>query len=149
MLVSSHTVELDVLGRIQPQVEQTRIQFSATTRLCLSHHFVQVLALPCHVRHLSSLCCRTRARHGSGHQEDPVRLTLLPSFLSSPWRCIDNDNETYVRMYLFTLQLIQIPLIAVGRTSVIKRNSWYLGNMVFWLGLYAGFPMLCVAYVLY
>ena len=52
------------------------------------------------------------------------------------------------RMYLFTLQLIQIPLIAVGRTSVIKRNS-YLGNVVFWLGLYAGFPLLCVAYVLY
>ncbi|KAN0121276.1 MBOAT domain containing protein [Russula decolorans] len=53
-----------------------------------------------------------------------------------------------IRMYLFTLQLIQIPLIAVGRTSVIKRSS-YLGNVVFWLGLYAGFPMLCVAYVLY
>jgi sterol O-acyltransferase len=52
------------------------------------------------------------------------------------------------RMYLFTMQIIQIPLIAVGRTSIIKRSS-YLGNMVFWLGLYAGFPMLCVAYVLY
>lgn len=52
------------------------------------------------------------------------------------------------RMYLFALQLIQIPLIAVGRMPIIKRNS-YLGNMVFWLGLYAGFPMLCVAYVLY
>ncbi|KAI0285808.1 MBOAT, membrane-bound O-acyltransferase family-domain-containing protein [Russula aff. rugulosa BPL654] len=53
-----------------------------------------------------------------------------------------------IRMYLFTMQIIQIPLIAVGRTSIIKRNS-YLGNMVFWLGLYAGFPTLCVAYVLY
>ncbi|KAF8498606.1 MBOAT, membrane-bound O-acyltransferase family-domain-containing protein [Russula emetica] len=53
-----------------------------------------------------------------------------------------------IRMYLFTMQIIQIPLIAVGRTSIIKRSS-YLGNMVFWLGLYAGFPMLCVAYVLY
>lgn len=54
----------------------------------------------------------------------------------------------YGRMYLFALQLIQIPLIAVGRTSVIKRNN-LLGNTVFWLGLYAGFPLLCVAYVLY
>ncbi|KAN0130940.1 MBOAT, membrane-bound O-acyltransferase family domain containing protein [Lactarius tabidus] len=52
------------------------------------------------------------------------------------------------RMYLFTMQLIQIPLIAVGRTPAIKRNK-RLGNMVFWLGLYAGFPLLCVAYVLY
>ena len=42
-------------------------------------------------------------------------------------------------MYLFTMQLIQIPLTAVGRTPVIKRNN-RLGNMVFWLGLYAGFP---------
>lgn len=149
MPASSHTVELDVLGRIQPQVEQTRVQFSATTRLCLSHHFVQVLALPRHVRHLSPLCCRTRARHGRGHQKDPVRLTLLLLSSPSPRRCVDNMTTKHVRMYLFTLQLIQIPLIAVGRTSVIKRNSWYLGNMVFWLGLYAGFPMLCVAYVLY
>lgn len=79
-----------------------------------------------------------------------------------------------IRMYLFTLQvrnfglvtiasthltsctfvfsrgsqLIQIPLIAVGRIPAIKRNK-LLGNIVFWLGLYAGFPLLCVAYVAY
>lgn len=53
-----------------------------------------------------------------------------------------------IRMYLFTMQLIQIPLIAVGRTPAIKRNK-RLGNVVFWIGLYAGFPLLCVAYVLY
>ncbi|KAH9019150.1 MBOAT, membrane-bound O-acyltransferase family-domain-containing protein [Lactarius hengduanensis] len=53
-----------------------------------------------------------------------------------------------IRMYLFTMQLIQIPLIAVGRTPAIKRNK-SLGNVVFWLGPYAGFPLLCVAYVLY
>ncbi|KAF7794278.1 hypothetical protein EIP86_005411 [Pleurotus ostreatoroseus] len=53
-----------------------------------------------------------------------------------------------IRMYLFTLQLIQIPLIAVGRIPSIKRNK-LLGNTVFWLGLYAGFPLLCVAYCAY
>ncbi|KAH9479357.1 putative sterol O-acyltransferase 1 [Psilocybe cubensis] len=53
-----------------------------------------------------------------------------------------------VRMYLFTLQLIQIPLIVIGRTPAIKRNK-LMGNVVFWLGLYAGFPLLCVAYVAY
>ncbi|TFY66256.1 hypothetical protein EVG20_g4836 [Dentipellis fragilis] len=53
-----------------------------------------------------------------------------------------------IRMYLFALQLIQIPLIAVGRIPAIKRNK-KLGNVVFWLGLYAGFPLLCVAYVAY
>jgi len=75
-------------------------------------------------------------------------LDLTPPF-PVPFPCVILTMITkYDRMYLFTLQLIQIPLIAVGRTSIIKRNS-YLGNMVFWLGLYAGFPMLCVAYVLY
>ncbi|KAK0489169.1 MBOAT, membrane-bound O-acyltransferase family-domain-containing protein [Armillaria novae-zelandiae] len=51
-----------------------------------------------------------------------------------------------IRMYLFLLQLIQIPLIALSRMPIIKQNQM-LGNVVFWLGLYAGFPLLCVAYV--
>jgi sterol O-acyltransferase len=51
-------------------------------------------------------------------------------------------------MYLFALQLIQIPLIAIGRIPAIKRNK-LAGNIVFWLGLYAGFPLLCVAYCAY
>ncbi|GJE91227.1 MBOAT, membrane-bound O-acyltransferase family-domain-containing protein [Phanerochaete sordida] len=53
-----------------------------------------------------------------------------------------------IRLYLFTLQLAQIPLIAVGRMPAIKRNKLF-GNIVFWLGLYAGFPLLCVAYCAY
>ncbi|KAF7356533.1 O-acyltransferase [Mycena venus] len=53
-----------------------------------------------------------------------------------------------LRMYLFLLQLIQIPLIMVSRLPVIKRNK-LMGNIVFWLGLYCGFPLLCVAYVAY
>ncbi|KAK0202565.1 MBOAT, membrane-bound O-acyltransferase family-domain-containing protein [Desarmillaria ectypa] len=53
-----------------------------------------------------------------------------------------------IRMYLFLLQLIQIPLIAMSRMPIIKQNQM-LGNVVFWIGLYAGFPLLCVAYVAY
>jgi sterol O-acyltransferase len=53
-----------------------------------------------------------------------------------------------IRLYLFVLQLAQIPLIAFGRIPAIKRNK-LAGNIVFWLGLYAGFPLLCVAYVAY
>ncbi|KAJ6619846.1 MBOAT, membrane-bound O-acyltransferase family-domain-containing protein [Mycena sp. CBHHK59/15] len=52
------------------------------------------------------------------------------------------------RMYIFLLQLIQIPLIAASRLPVMKRNK-LMGNVVFWIGLYAGFPLLCVAYVAY
>lgn len=48
----------------------------------------------------------------------------------------------------FVLQLCQIPLIAFGNMPVIKKNK-LLGNVVFWVGLYAGFPLLCVAYCAY
>ncbi|KAF9454320.1 MBOAT-domain-containing protein [Macrolepiota fuliginosa MF-IS2] len=53
-----------------------------------------------------------------------------------------------IRLYLFTLQLVQIPMILLSRHPIIKRNK-LMGNVVFWLGLYAGFPLLCVAYVAY
>ncbi|EJD47986.1 MBOAT-domain-containing protein [Auricularia subglabra TFB-10046 SS5] len=53
-----------------------------------------------------------------------------------------------IRMYLFAMQMAQIPLIAIGRIPAIKRNK-ILGNIVFWIGLYAGFPLLCVAYCTY
>ncbi|KAH9852659.1 MBOAT-domain-containing protein [Lenzites betulinus] len=53
-----------------------------------------------------------------------------------------------IRFYLFALQIAQIPLIAVGRIPAIRRNK-LLGNLVFWIGLYAGFPLLCVAYCAY
>lgn len=46
------------------------------------------------------------------------------------------------------MQPTQIPLIAVGRTPATKRNR-RLGDMLLWLGLYAGFPLLCIAYVFY
>lgn len=42
----------------------------------------------------------------------------------------------------------QIPLIFVGRLPIIKRNK-VLGNVFFWVGLMAGFPLLCVAYCAY
>ncbi|KZV68234.1 MBOAT-domain-containing protein [Peniophora sp. CONT] len=53
-----------------------------------------------------------------------------------------------LRMYLFTLQLAQIPMIAVGRIPAVRRNK-LAGNLFFWIGLFAGFPLLCVAYVTY
>ncbi|RPD64216.1 MBOAT-domain-containing protein [Lentinus tigrinus ALCF2SS1-7] len=53
-----------------------------------------------------------------------------------------------IRFYLFVMQLAQIPLIALGRIPAIRRNK-LMGNLVFWVGLYAGFPLLCVAYCAY
>lgn len=53
-----------------------------------------------------------------------------------------------IRMYLFLLQIVQIPMILISRIPAIKQNK-LMGNVTFWLGLYAGFPLLCVAYVAY
>lgn len=53
-----------------------------------------------------------------------------------------------IRMYLFMMQMAQVPLIALGRIPVIRRNK-ILGNVVFWFGLMTGFPLLCVAYCAY
>ncbi|KAF5387329.1 hypothetical protein D9757_005730 [Collybiopsis confluens] len=52
------------------------------------------------------------------------------------------------RFYLFLMQLAQIPLIALNSVPFIKQNK-LLGNLMFWTGLYAGFPLLCVGYVAY
>lgn len=43
-----------------------------------------------------------------------------------------------IRPYLFLLQMVQLPLVALSRVPIIKRNRT-LGNIVFWIGLMAGF----------
>jgi sterol O-acyltransferase len=50
--------------------------------------------------------------------------------------------------FLLSVQIVQIPMIMLSRVPAIKQNK-LMGNVVFWLGLYAGFPLLCVAYVAY
>ncbi|GAA5842617.1 hypothetical protein JCM9279_003640 [Rhodotorula babjevae] len=51
-----------------------------------------------------------------------------------------------IRMYLFVLQMAQLPLIMLGRASIFKRHP-ALGNLFFWFGLLSGFPLLAVAYL--
>ncbi|CAG8775395.1 16237_t:CDS:2, partial [Acaulospora morrowiae] len=46
-----------------------------------------------------------------------------------------------IRMYLFVMQMLQLPLIALGRLPVI-REKWWLGNAFFWFSLFVGLPML-------
>lgn len=75
---------------------------------------------------------------------------MLLTFLLSA--CVHELVMTVVtrkfRLYLFVVQIVQIPMIMLSRIPAIKRNK-LMGNVVFWLGLYAGFPLLCVAYVAY
>ncbi|KAH8555602.1 MBOAT, membrane-bound O-acyltransferase family-domain-containing protein [Umbelopsis sp. PMI_123] len=50
-----------------------------------------------------------------------------------------------VRMYLFVLQMLQIPLIVIGRHPIIRKRSW-LGNAFFWACMFVGPPLLGILY---
>ncbi|ORX39282.1 putative sterol O-acyltransferase [Kockovaella imperatae] len=53
-----------------------------------------------------------------------------------------------IRPYLFLMQMAQLPMIYLGKVPAIKRNKT-LGNIVFWVGLMCGFPLLAVGYLRY
>ncbi len=42
-----------------------------------------------------------------------------------------------VRGYLFAMQLMQLPLVTLSRTKLLKGRN-LLGNVVFWIGLFVG-----------
>ncbi|KAI9319680.1 MBOAT, membrane-bound O-acyltransferase family-domain-containing protein [Dichotomocladium elegans] len=50
-----------------------------------------------------------------------------------------------IRMYLFILQMTQLPLILLGRLPLIRQYP-ILGNVVFWLGMFIGLPLLAILY---
>ncbi|KDN48229.1 hypothetical protein K437DRAFT_284167 [Tilletiaria anomala UBC 951] len=53
-----------------------------------------------------------------------------------------------IRGYLFLMQMAQLPLIALGQVPFIKQNET-LGNLIFWVGLMMGFPLLNILYISY
>jgi len=52
-----------------------------------------------------------------------------------------------VRGYLFTMQLMQMPLVMLSRTKLLKGRN-LLGNVVFWIGLFVGPSVLTSFYLL-
>ncbi|KAG0198342.1 hypothetical protein BGX28_008237 [Mortierella sp. GBA30] len=50
-----------------------------------------------------------------------------------------------VRLYLFVLQMFQLPLIWMGNHKYIRERP-RLANALFWLGMFCGTPLLGVAY---
>jgi sterol O-acyltransferase len=52
-----------------------------------------------------------------------------------------------VRGYLFTMQLMQMPLVMLSRTKLLKGRD-LLGNVVFWIGLFVGPSVLTSFYLL-
>ncbi|GAA5861742.1 hypothetical protein JCM3774_002691 [Rhodotorula dairenensis] len=51
-----------------------------------------------------------------------------------------------VRLYLFLMQMAQLPLIMIGRARIFRQYP-ALGNLFFWIGLLSGFPMLAALYI--
>ena len=56
---------------------------------------------------------------------------ISPYFISNTF---SNFLSLCCRAYLFVMQMAQLPLIAMGRLPIVKRNKT-LGNVVFWFGL--------------
>lgn len=52
-----------------------------------------------------------------------------------------------VRGYLFTMQLLQIPVVSVMNTKFMKGRE-VLGNVVFWFGMFIGPSVLTSFYLL-
>ncbi|ORY96610.1 MBOAT, membrane-bound O-acyltransferase family-domain-containing protein [Syncephalastrum racemosum] len=50
-----------------------------------------------------------------------------------------------IRFYLFVMQMLQLPLIVMGRHPMVKSHST-LGNVIFWLGMFVGLPLLAILY---
>lgn len=50
------------------------------------------------------------------------------------------------RMYLFAMQMMQLPMIAIGRLRIMRKYPT-VGNIFFWAGLIWGFPLLAVGYL--
>ncbi|KAL9937539.1 hypothetical protein V8E36_003948 [Tilletia maclaganii] len=51
-----------------------------------------------------------------------------------------------IRGYLFAMQMAQLPLIVIGQIPFIRQNE-FLGNLIFWIGLMVGFPLLNILYI--
>ncbi|KAL1923020.1 uncharacterized protein VTP21DRAFT_9396 [Calcarisporiella thermophila] len=75
-----------------------------------------------------------------------INATLLTFLLSS---CLHELVMIVVsrrfRMLLFFLQMLQVPLMFLSRVPVVRQRK-ILGNVVFWIGMLTGPPLLGIVY---
>ncbi|KAI8981642.1 MBOAT, membrane-bound O-acyltransferase family-domain-containing protein, partial [Mycotypha africana] len=50
-----------------------------------------------------------------------------------------------IRLYMFGIQMLQLPMIVIGRMPLFKKHFW-LGNSFFWLCMFFGPPLLGILY---
>jgi len=123
-------------------MEQTCSQLFTSTRIRFDDEELQAIQDVCDV---DNICIkRGCARACNGHRDAKDKVGAYRTFIAPDVSL----TRGFARMYLFTLQLIQIPLITIGRIPAIRQHK-ILGNIVFWVSLYSGFPLLCVAYMVY
>ncbi|KAL2071365.1 hypothetical protein VTL71DRAFT_12600 [Oculimacula yallundae] len=84
----------------------------------------------------------------SSMQVNKKTATLITFFLSAcvhelvMW-CLFKK----LRGYLLFLQMMQLPLVALSRTSWLKGRAT-LGNLTFWIGIFTGPSLLCSLYLI-
>jgi sterol O-acyltransferase len=76
-------------------------------------------------------------------RQNATLLTFLVSSLFHEVVMVVSGKR--IRMYLFILQMLQIPLIYVARIPAVKRQKTF-GNVFFWFGMCLGPPLLAVLY---
>ena len=75
------------------------------------------------------------------------QATLMTFFLSA----IFHEMSMYVifrrfRLYLFCFQLLQLPLVSLSNTKLMKKKT-ILGNVIFWLGICMGPSVILTLYL--
>ncbi|KAG0744882.1 hypothetical protein G6F57_006050 [Rhizopus arrhizus] len=90
-------------------------------------------------------------RHVYSHSIESYKLsktnaTFVTFFLSS---CIHELVLVIVtkkiRLYMLVIQMLQLPLIMIGRMPIFKNRFW-LGNSFFWVSMILGPPLLGILY---
>lgn len=138
-------------------MEQARLCVPPTTCICPYYPRIRSFENVGNVFYVPTECLCAWARHGYRNAKVQVRQLVGStnwSRLMSHIECICScyrlgvPSAVVLLVPLMVFQIVQIPMIVISRIPMVKRNK-LLGNIVFWLGLYAGFPLLCVAYVTY
>lgn len=75
------------------------------------------------------------------------QATLFTFFLSS----VIHEMAMYVifkrfRLYLFSFQMLQLPLVAISNTKFMRERT-VIGNVIFWLGICLGPSVICTIYL--
>jgi sterol O-acyltransferase len=52
-----------------------------------------------------------------------------------------------LRGYLLCMQMLQLPLVMLSKSRFLKERK-VLGNVIFWIGIFAGPSLLCSLYLI-